>query len=491
MKKRKLLIASVLSICSIFGLVGCTTNTTNPGGNNIQEQPNTNENGLQVKISGPTLVNVGETITLSATLENDTNRLGVTWSSADESIATVSGGVVTGVGAGTVEITATSNEDEEVYDSIIINVMEVEDINLNIEASNIAPTIGETVTIKVNLDTTTTPKIYWKAQNDLGSLIATNDPSTIQYNPRMLGTETIEADIYVGNYSYREEIVLTVSNNDYTSFEQIATKEAFLDFFNAQATSRLTGNYCLTADIDLGGEVLDCSIFKANCGIAGIFDGRGHSIKNYVLENYTQSVVDGVPQVDENGEPKMTRGQVGLFNGVAATGAIRNTHFVGTIGYEGTAWGSAGVTTGCDGIIDNCLVEMSHTWDTSSEIDQNGYFPFCAAVSGTFNGQMNNVVVNVLNEGEAAYGFASMYADVAYPTGGQNYTTKQTFKIDNFYTTSTIVGGQRWDWGEMVHDMTGYKTGIDFSSSKASDFSTLPSTIWNVQDGAMPTLKTF
>lgn len=54
-------------------------------------------------------VSVGETITLVATKTPSDSVDGVTWSTSDSSVATVSNGVVTGVKAGTVTITATSN----------------------------------------------------------------------------------------------------------------------------------------------------------------------------------------------------------------------------------------------------------------------------------------------------------------------------------------------------------------------------------------------
>ncbi len=56
-------------------------------------------------ISGETEVTVGNTITLSAAVESDGDK-NVTWSSSDETIATVANGVVTPIKAGTVTITA-------------------------------------------------------------------------------------------------------------------------------------------------------------------------------------------------------------------------------------------------------------------------------------------------------------------------------------------------------------------------------------------------
>ncbi len=58
----------------------------------------------EIKIIGENAIKVGESITLKAETKNTTGS--VSWSSSDESIATVSDGVVTGVKAGEVVITA-------------------------------------------------------------------------------------------------------------------------------------------------------------------------------------------------------------------------------------------------------------------------------------------------------------------------------------------------------------------------------------------------
>ena len=63
-----------------------------------------------ITISGATEVLVGEKITLTATPNAGATLEEVTWKSSDTTIATVENGVVTGVKAGTVEITASSGD---------------------------------------------------------------------------------------------------------------------------------------------------------------------------------------------------------------------------------------------------------------------------------------------------------------------------------------------------------------------------------------------
>lgn len=64
-----------------------------------------------VSISGQNKVNIGETTTLTANItpSNATNK-NVTWSTSDDTVATVADGVVTGVGEGSVTITVTTQD---------------------------------------------------------------------------------------------------------------------------------------------------------------------------------------------------------------------------------------------------------------------------------------------------------------------------------------------------------------------------------------------
>jgi len=68
-------------------------------------------------------IEVGETVNLSAVVAPSGASQGVTWSSSDDTKATVSaGGVVTGVAAGTATITATSTADNTKTDTAAITV---------------------------------------------------------------------------------------------------------------------------------------------------------------------------------------------------------------------------------------------------------------------------------------------------------------------------------------------------------------------------------
>ena len=80
-------------------------------------------NNNYYKISGPTEVMVGETISLTVTDEDGRDVLDIIWSSANNEIATVENGVVTGVSAGKVSIVVRSSDDEDKVGRTYINVI--------------------------------------------------------------------------------------------------------------------------------------------------------------------------------------------------------------------------------------------------------------------------------------------------------------------------------------------------------------------------------
>ena len=97
-----------------------------------------------VKINGESIVEIGEKITLTATVApTDKMSQDVIWESSNQNVATVSNdGVVTGVALGRVSITATSVSDNKASGKIYIKVVEKE-IDYTDEAPTTIEIIGE------------------------------------------------------------------------------------------------------------------------------------------------------------------------------------------------------------------------------------------------------------------------------------------------------------------------------------------------------------
>ncbi len=118
------------------------------------------------EISGDTSVNVGSTITLTATAYPvSLGTATFSWASSDETVATVAAGVVTGVATGTVTITATSGDLSATY-SVTVNAAGVSTATLaysgttNTTAADLV-TAG-TLTSSLGLDTSVFTVTYDK-----------------------------------------------------------------------------------------------------------------------------------------------------------------------------------------------------------------------------------------------------------------------------------------------------------------------------------------
>ena len=102
MKKLSVHLMSFALLAGAMLCTSCNSGGGNEGGNN---------GGLSITISGPTVVEVGASITLNISLENDIDRVGYEVKSSDPNVATVDQyGVVTGVSVGAVTITVTSRK---------------------------------------------------------------------------------------------------------------------------------------------------------------------------------------------------------------------------------------------------------------------------------------------------------------------------------------------------------------------------------------------
>ena len=101
-----------------------------------------------ISISGESVINEGDSVTLTATVspENTTDK-SVTWSSSDTSVATVTnGGIVTGIHDGSAIITAKCNADANIRDSIVVTVRHPYTLsfNANTPESELVPSLSYT-----------------------------------------------------------------------------------------------------------------------------------------------------------------------------------------------------------------------------------------------------------------------------------------------------------------------------------------------------------
>lgn len=462
---KKRVFASVFALTALF-LAGCVNTSANPAssdGNGSSQQAN----ALSIVINGPTSVEVKSKIRLNVTLTNDSERLGFTISSSDTAVATVDAdGYVTGVKVGQATITAAAAKDATVKVDYVIDVVESSLPSMNITAdSNKTILGGDKVAFKSNLinNTSYTPTYTWTSKNGKGALQGAHKAEAV-YQSIASGSDVIELEVNVGPYLLRDTFNFFVSEN-FTdgTWTEISTVEAFKS--NILTGGTVSKNFYLSADIDLAGAVIAVN----STAIAGKLDGKGHTVKNYVVAGDSTGA---------NG---------GLFSSVSGT--IENIGFVAEIAEAGSGWGTGAIANGCTGTMQNIYLDVNHSYDTGKKA-VNGYVPFCAGIVGIAKEKSKyiDIVVNV----QDTEGKATVYADTAYPVGGGGLNagaaSDQSFKFQNIYTNTTVVGGQMWDWGNAVIDTSDYTSGMSWADSKADDYYTLSPLVWNLADGQVPTL---
>ncbi len=468
MKKSKLFV--LLASCSLLASCGTTPAETSSAG-----QTSVVASDIRVRLNGDGTVMVGKTTEITVRISRDTTNSGFDAEIEDESVASITYTdttiTVTGKKIGTTVLTVSSVADPNVKETLDINVVAVTNPTLELKAAETVVTQNSTLTLNAEVtDYTGDITFSWKSLYQKGNFSGDKTSNTVTYNANSFGSDTIQVSFVLGEETYTDTIDVFVKA-DHTNWTAIATAEEFKT--NLLAETTVTGNYYLTADIDLGNAVVG---FHNGNKFAGKLDGQGFSIKNY--------------EVQGNAADKYANG--GLFGGVDAGAIVANIGFEGVvIGEKGTGWGTSTIAADFAGSLENCKIDVSHTFDGSSLMDANQWFPFCSALVGVMKegSSYRNVVVNVDKSNEG--GFKTIFADVAYPAGGSLGTSAQNaqqFSVQNFYTNSTVVGGSVWEWGSPVEDQSTYQTGLDWTTAGVNTYASLDAHIWNIVAGAMPDL---
>jgi uncharacterized protein YjdB len=135
-----------------------------------------------------------ETLTVSFTPTN-TTQTGVTWSSSNPSVATVSGGVVTAVGAGNATITAVSSVNSGIKaDCTVTVIVPLAEIILTPNSLDIGVGATSSFTVNYNPSDTTEQGVTWSSSNPSVATVANGTVTAVG-----TGTATITATSSVNN----------------------------------------------------------------------------------------------------------------------------------------------------------------------------------------------------------------------------------------------------------------------------------------------------
>ena len=151
-----------------------------------------------ISLDATATVGIGSTITLAVTYTPaDANQgKAVTWTTADAGIAIVNNGIVTGVSAGTVAITATSTTDPSITATcnVTVQAIAVTDVSLNKSSLNLQIGGNETLTATVAPTNATNKNITWESSNTAVATVNNGKVTGVA-----AGTATITATTVDGN----------------------------------------------------------------------------------------------------------------------------------------------------------------------------------------------------------------------------------------------------------------------------------------------------
>ncbi len=126
-----------------------------------------------VEVTGITLdrttgsISVGETLTLTATIEPANATDAVLWESSDDTIATVEDGVVTGVKAGKATITAEAGSKKATCMVTVTEEPPVEVTGITLDRTTGSISVGETLTLTATIEpANATDAVLWESSDD-------------------------------------------------------------------------------------------------------------------------------------------------------------------------------------------------------------------------------------------------------------------------------------------------------------------------------------
>ena len=249
---------------------------------------------------------------------------GVVWQSSDEGVATVDGGLVSAISAGSATITVTTVEDAFTTscEVTIIPRINVTGLTLNKSATTLIPGRTELLIATVVPGNATNSDIVWSSSDEGVAAVDSGKVTAIS-----VGGATITATTVDGNKTASCEI--TVAEPFLDGVHYIETEEQL-----KLIADGATGEYYLESDIILTSEWTPINDF------IGLFDGQGHTIGNlYVLES-------------------SKREDAGFFGQIGADAQICNLGI--RIGKEGVTAFSANAANykHAGGLIGHCISEV-------------------------------------------------------------------------------------------------------------------------------------
>ncbi len=336
---------------------------------NLKVNPNItfylSEDGVELATAAPEGTDFKTTATIVATAsENgvDVDPSGIKWTTSDPGVATVSGGVITAVGAGeatiTASFTAKNNKEYKAYVDVVVFMPTVKTDETPVFEVDILDDTSEYVPITFKELTFDPAKVL-----GVTDLTGGGEGTAIAFRAEGGKLQLRKSDIVTGSRTYAIAVNGLKFTVEVTAITKILTTKQDIENLNEYAlryagtkiedTSDVGGYFLLGADIDMeGAEIAGVGGYDGAYynRFTGIFDGQGHTISNFF----------------------MTEDYGGFFSYMTETAVFKNVALVNySIIYldEETAANTEGgprtgaVSTYCEGEIGNVFAYMSRFQD--------------------------------------------------------------------------------------------------------------------------------
>jgi hypothetical protein len=297
--------------------------------------------------------------------------LGVTWSSSNDAVATVdASGLVSGVTAGTVTITATSAEPESLVSSSIELTLTDPIVLASLEVTTTRSTIGISglgATTELTVNPTPSAWVGDYSFSSSNENVATVG-STGLVTGLIVGTTTITATS-IENPTISNTISITVENMSYASDLIIsevyegASNNKYLEIFNGTGITIALSNYSVGVYSN-GGTSTTPVAFPAGSSLA-------HG-ETFIFFNGSINATL-FPELALIPDSRKLSSNVTFYNGDDALALFNNSTVIdvfGTIGFDpGASWALSGGGTTLDhsvtrkSLIKSPFVSLTNTWD--------------------------------------------------------------------------------------------------------------------------------
>ena len=295
---------------------------------------------LAVPVTGVSLdattasVNVGDTKQLSATISpSDADNTKVTWSSSDETVATVDqDGLVTALKAGSVEITVTTDDGSKTATCNIIVTTPVSGITLDVTEATLSVGGTKTLVATVTPENASEKSVIWSSSDESVATVSADGVVTA----KKAGTAKIYAVTKSG--SKMKTCTITVSeasSSGSTTSSSTTSEKKYADVTIAEGSVKdITGSAEATAEKNtMSAAIVNNNILEKLVGVTAAEKAEG--------VNVWLDVVDGSSVVSDSDKAKMeeqsadyTVGMyldVNLFKKVGSADATKVSKTDGTV----------------------------------------------------------------------------------------------------------------------------------------------------------------